>query len=61
MPDRKTDRAGGRPEFEVAWYTKELGQALQRELLQKQLDRLSGERNRDAPPEPAQPQPDGAA
>jgi hypothetical protein len=61
MPDRKSDRAGARPEFEVAWYTKELGQALQRELLQKQLDRLSGERRRDGAPEPTQPQPDDAA
>lgn len=40
MLDRKQDRTGTRPEFEVAWYTKELGQPLQRELLRKQLDRF---------------------
>lgn len=41
MPDRKQDRSGGRPEFEVAYYTKELGQSLQRQMLQKQLARFS--------------------
>jgi hypothetical protein len=41
MPDRKTNRHGGRPEFEVAYYTKELGKPLQREMLQQQLAMLS--------------------
>lgn len=43
MPDRNRNRNrnGGRPEFEVAYYTKELGNALQREMLQKQLNLLS--------------------
>jgi hypothetical protein len=41
MPDRKQDRSPGRPEFEVAYYTKELGQPLQRQMLQKQLARFS--------------------
>jgi hypothetical protein len=41
MPDSNKDRTGGRPEFEIAYYTKELGQALQRKLLQKQLARFS--------------------
>ncbi|HZY15004.1 MAG TPA: hypothetical protein VFE74_00140 [Ramlibacter sp.] len=39
MPDSK--RNGSRPEFEIAWYTKELGKELQREMLQKQLALLS--------------------
>lgn len=42
MPDKNRNRSGGRPEFEVAYYTKELGQSLQREMLQKQLALLSG-------------------
>ena len=41
MPDRNRTRQGARPEIEVAWYTKELGKPLQRELLRKQLARLS--------------------
>lgn len=42
MPDRNRKPIGGRPEFEVAYYTKELGKSLQREMLQQQLARLSG-------------------
>jgi hypothetical protein len=41
MPDRNRKPNGGRPEFEVAYYTKELGKDLQREMLRKQLARLS--------------------
>lgn len=41
MPDRNRKPSGGRPEFEVAYYTKELGKDLQREMLRKQLARLS--------------------
>ncbi|HEX2546127.1 MAG TPA: hypothetical protein VHL79_14705 [Ramlibacter sp.] len=54
MPDRKPQR---RPEFEVAWYTKELGKSLQREMLQKQLARFSengsvvGSHGEDAAPD----------
>ena len=42
MPDRNRKQQGSRPEFEVAWYTKELGKTLQREMLREQLARLSG-------------------
>ena len=41
MPDRNKNHNGARPEFEVAYYTKELGPALQRQRLQKQLARFS--------------------
>jgi hypothetical protein len=41
MPDRNRKPNGGRPEFEIAYYTKELGKDLQREMLRKQLARLS--------------------
>lgn len=41
MPDRNRNRIGGSPEFEVAYYTKELGKTLQRQMLQMQLARLS--------------------
>ena len=41
MPDRNRPRNGGRPEFEVAWYTKELGKTLQRQMLEKQMALLS--------------------
>jgi hypothetical protein len=35
-----TDGKGARQEFEVAYYTKELGRSLQRRMLQKRLDDL---------------------
>jgi hypothetical protein len=38
MPDK---HRGGRPEFEVAYYTKELGKSLQRKMLTQQLAQLS--------------------
>lgn len=38
--DRK-DRKPAREEFEVAYYTKELGRPLQRKLLQRQFAQLS--------------------
>jgi hypothetical protein len=38
--DRK-DRKAARDEFEVAYYTKELGRELQRKLLQRRLADLS--------------------
>jgi hypothetical protein len=37
MPDRNRNRHGGTPEFELAYYTKELGKPMQRQLLRKQL------------------------
>jgi hypothetical protein len=37
MPDRNRK---ARPEFEVAYYTKELGRTVQRRMLQQQLDKL---------------------
>lgn len=40
--DRKDkERKAARPEYEVAYYTKELGRPLQRKLLQKRLNDLS--------------------
>lgn len=41
MPDRKTKPSGAPQEFEVAYYTKELGKTLQRQMLEKQLARFS--------------------
>ena len=62
MPDRKLNRpTSQRPEFEVAYYTKELGKELQREMLQKQLARLSESGTvRAAHGEDAAPQPEVA-
>lgn len=37
-PDK--DRQAAREEFEVAYYTKELGRPLQRKLLQRRFDEL---------------------
>lgn len=63
MPDRNRNRNGGRPEFEVAYYTKELGNALQREMLQKQLALLSDGKHGDnaAPELDTAPPPDDRA
>jgi len=41
MPDRNRKARGSRPEFEVAYYTKELGKPLQRQMLQQQLALLA--------------------
>jgi hypothetical protein len=46
--DRKVERKAprpdkARPEFEVAYYTKELGRPLQRKMLERQLAGLGGE------------------
>jgi hypothetical protein len=68
MPDRNKKPNEGSREFEVAYYTKELGKTLQREMLRKQLARLSENGNgaarhgEDAAPElePAPPQEDRA-
>lgn len=61
MPDRKTNRHGGRPEFEVAYYTKELGKPLQREMLQQQPALLGESSGRViAHGEDAEPQADAA-
>jgi hypothetical protein len=40
-PDKDKDRKAAREEFEVAYWTKELGRPLQRKMLQKRLDDLS--------------------
>jgi hypothetical protein len=53
MPDSKPDPQKSRPEFEVAYYTKELGKPLQREMLQRQLALLG-----DSSPAPSR-QPGG--
>jgi hypothetical protein len=45
MPDRNRKPNGGQPEFEVAYWTKELGKPLQRQMLEKQLARLSESSN----------------
>jgi hypothetical protein len=41
-PGKDRDRKATRDEYEVAYYTKELGRPLQRRMLQKRLDDLSG-------------------
>ncbi|MDB5883016.1 MAG: hypothetical protein JWP43_2894 [Ramlibacter sp.] len=38
MAPTDTDRKAARQEFEVAYYTKELGRSLQRKMLQSRLD-----------------------
>lgn len=64
MPDRTRNRNGGRPEFEVAYYTKELGQSLQREMLQKKFAQFASDNGsitsshgEDAAPEVIAPPP----
>ena len=37
-PGKDRDRKAAREEYEVAYYTKELGRPLQRKMLQKRLD-----------------------
>ena len=39
-PDRQRERKP-RPEYEVAYYTKELGRTIQRKLLQQQMEASS--------------------
>jgi hypothetical protein len=61
MPNRNRDRVGGQPEFEVAYYTKELGKTLQRKMLRQQLGQMSESANEPgAHGEEAPPQLDGA-
>jgi hypothetical protein len=70
MPDRNRKPNDGSHEFEIAYYTKELGKTLQREMLRKQLALLSesgkdtgvARHGEDAAPEaePAPPQEDRA-
>jgi hypothetical protein len=63
MPDRNRNRPRARPEFELAYSTRELGPALQRELLPNQLlgDGGSGSarssHGEDIGPEPLSPPP----
>jgi len=40
-PERNKDRKAAREEYEVAYYTKELGRPLQRKLLQRRLNELT--------------------
>jgi len=40
-PDKDKHRKAAREEFEVAYYTKELGRRLQRKLLQRRFDDFS--------------------
>ena len=40
-PDKDPDRKAAREEFEVAYYTKELGRGLQRKMLQRRFDDFS--------------------
>jgi hypothetical protein len=44
MPSDKETRDGGRSEFEVAYYTKELGRTLQKKLLRQRLADFSDSR-----------------
>jgi len=67
MPDRNRNRVGGQPDFEIAYYTKELGKSLQRKMLQHQLAQLSKQQPSNDPAgaaaghgEAASPQPDDA-
>lgn len=46
MPDKNRNQIGDGPEFEVAYYTKELGKSLQRQMLQKQISQLGDDRNK---------------
>ena len=56
-PDQDKPPSGGREEFEVAYYTKELGRPLQRQLLKQRLADFLGGRARGATPaEDASPQ-----
>lgn len=41
-PDNDRDRKAAREEFEVAYYTRELGRPLQRKMLQQRFDDFSG-------------------
>jgi hypothetical protein len=40
-PDKDPDRKAAREEFEVAYYTKELGRKLQRKMLQRRFEDFS--------------------
>jgi hypothetical protein len=62
MPPDQRKTKGARDEFEVAWYTKELGRSLQRQLLQQRLDglteaRLAQAAHGEEPPEAPEPPP----
>ena len=46
-PDKAKDRKPHRDEYEVAYYTKELGRSLQRKMLQQQME-SSGSTSRAA-------------
>lgn len=42
-PDQRSKPKGGREEFEVAYYTKELGRTLQRQMLRQRLSDLAAD------------------
>lgn len=44
-PDKAKDRKRHRDEFEVAYYTKELGRTIQRKMLQQQMEALGSASN----------------
>jgi hypothetical protein len=56
MPDNKQSKDGERPEIEVAYYTKELGPALQRKMAREQMAQFT--ESTPAEPEKAEPAPD---
>jgi hypothetical protein len=62
MPNRNRNRVGGQPDFEIAYYTKELGKTLQRKMLREHLAQFSSEppANGDNHGEDSQAQADSA-
>ena len=48
MPSESRKTKGRHDAIEVAWYTKELGRNLQRQLLKQRLDGLAEMRNAEA-------------
>jgi hypothetical protein len=60
-PKDREGRKAARPEFEVAYYTKELGRPLQRRMLERQLAAFSADANAAADHhDDALPQTDGS-
>lgn len=59
-PGKGRDRKAARDEYEVAYYTKELGRPLQRKMLQKRLDDLSDSGAAAAGGHGEEPSPEGS-
>ena len=62
--DNSTKRGDTRPEYEVAYYTKELGRSLQRKLLRERFAAFVDSKpppahGEDLRPETAEPPPEG--